>query len=190
MKRRNFHVILCFVIILLCGCGGTKNAEKIGLRTQQIETLKNVVDTKSYTIEVNTAYPMQTYAVTRVTNALLQNTGNSASRINVNGNFIEVKNDSIKGVLSYFGEVRTVNSYNPRDGGINFEGLPTTYEVTENEKKQTLNIEFDIKNKIEPYNVIIQLYPDKSATVIVNSPYRTSIRYDGTLKPSEVEENL
>lgn len=183
MKRLKTLALLGMVLGLFWGCGGTKSAESIALKNRQFEELKELIATKSYMIEVKTAYPMQTYAVTQITNTLMRNTGNSAGRIDVTGNFIEVKGDSVRGGLSYYGEVRMANSLDPRDAGINFKGEPHSYEVTENDKKQTLRVEFDIKgNTMELFSVIMELYPNKNATVIVNSVNRTTIRYDGRLK--------
>lgn len=172
---------------LLWSCGSTKSTETLVLEKRQFEELKEIVATKVYTIAVNTAYPMQTYAVTQITNSLMRNTGNNAARIDVTGNYIEVKVDSVEGGLAYFGEVRIANTLDPRDSGINFKGEPLSYEVFENIEKQTLNVEFDIKgNSMELFSVIMQLYPNKRAAIIVNSPYRNSIRYDGKL--NEIEE--
>lgn len=189
MKRLSSITIIGVVFSLVLGCGGTKSAADIALKTQQFEALKNLVATKSYTIDVKTAYPMQTYAVTQITNALLRNTGNNAGRIDVTGNFIDVKGDSAEAGLSYYGEVRIANSLDPRDAGIIFKGEPHSYEVTVNEKKQTLSVEFDIKsNTMELFSVIMELYPNKRAAIFVNSPNRNSIRYDGTIRA--FEENI
>ena len=154
------------------------------MKNSQFETLKELVAGKSFEISVATAYPMNTYAVIQVTSALLRNTGNAPGRINVmaNGDYIKIKGDTIQGELSYFGEVRNVGVYNPSDSGISFEGAPTSYEVTENEKKQSIRLEIDIKSKLERFTVVMELYPNNKATVFINSMNRTSIRYDGTVK--------
>ncbi len=177
------------VMGLVLGCSGTKSVEDIALKNQQFEELKELVATKSFMIEVKTAHPMQTYAVTQVTNALLRNTGNNAGRIDVTGDYIRVKADSVKGGLSYYGEVRIANTLDPRDSGINFDGEPLSYEVSENEKKQILSVEFDIKgNTMELFSVIMQLYPNKRVTIFINSPNRNSIRYDGRLNALDETE--
>ena len=183
MKRWTTLILLGMVLGLLWSCGGTKSAEAIALKNRQFEEVKELIATKSFMIEVKTAYPMQTYAVTQITNTLMRNTGNSAGRIDVTGDYIRVKADSVKGGLSYYGEVRIANTLDPRDAGINFEGETLSYEVFENEKKQILSVRFDIKgNTMELFSVIMQLYPNKRVTVFINSPNRNSIRYDGKLK--------
>ncbi len=181
-KHYKFLAIIGLTIGVLSGCGGTKSAAEIALNTEKLEAIKNDVASKSYSIEVHTAYPTQTYAVTQITNALMRNTGNSASRIDVTGNSIKVKGDTIQGILPYIGEVRAGSPMSSRDVGIEFKGQPISYKVIDNNKRQTLDIEFQIKDKIERYDIIIQIYPDKSTTILVNCRYRTSIRYDGTFK--------
>lgn len=185
MKLRNVFAVLAMLAVLLWGCGGTQSTAEMALKTQQLESLKDLVATKSFTIDVKTAHPMQTQAVTRITNALMRNTGNNAGRIDVSGDYITVKGDTVKAGLSYFGEVRIANSLNPDDAGVNFNGEPLSYEVSENEKKQTVDIEFDIRGRTEPFMVIIQLFPNKRAAIFVNSPYRNSIRYDGVVRATE-----
>ncbi len=190
MKRWTSFVLLGMVVGLLWSCGGTKSAESIALKNRQYEELKILVATKSFVFNAETAYPMQTYAVMQVNNALLRNTGNSAGRISLtgNGDYVKIKGDTVQASLAYFGEVRIVTSIDPRDAGINFDGKPYSYEVTANEKKQTITVAFDVKENTEQFSVIMQLYPNKRITVFINSVNRASIRYDGKLKELDETE--
>ncbi|MGB5500058.1 MAG: DUF4251 domain-containing protein [Maribacter sp.] len=189
MKQLKTLALLGMVLGLFWSCSSTQSAADIALKSRQFEELKELIASKSYMIEVRTAYPMQTYAVTRITNALMRNTGNNAARIDVTGNFIEVNGDSVNGGLSYYGEVRIANTLDPRDSGIIFKGETLSYEVFENDKKQILSVEFDIKgNSMELFSAIMQLYPNKRVSIIINSPNRNSIRYDGKLIEQEETE--
>ena len=180
-------MLLGMVIGLFWSCGATKSAESIALKNRQFEALKTLVATKSFVFNAETAYPMQTFAVMQVTNALLRNTGNAPGRISLrgNGDYIKINGDNVQAELAYFGELRVVSSMDPSDSGINFKGVPSAFDVAENEKKQTIRLEFDIRAKTEPFSVIMQLYPNKRATIFVNSINRTSIRYDGTINAFE-----
>ena len=190
MKQWKNIALLGMVLGLFWSCGGTKSAEAIALKNRQYEELKTLVATKSFVFNAETAYPMQTYAVMQVNNALLRNTGNSAGRISLtgNGDFIMVKGDTVRAALAYFGEVRIVTSLDPRDAGINFDGEPYSYKVKANEKKQTITVAFDVKENTEQFSVIMQLYPNKRVTVFINSVNRASIRYDGKLKELDETE--
>lgn len=189
MKKIKHFVILGLSAIVFWACNSTQKASAIALKTEQFEALKELVATKSFSIDVKTAHPLQTQAVTQVTTALMRNTGNSPGRIDVTGDFVKIIQDSVKGSLSYFGEVQVVSTLNPQDAGIHFEGKPTTYEVTENSKKQYFKIEFDVKGKAESFEVIMTLFPNNKATIIVNSAYRNSIQYDGNINAIEDRED-
>ncbi|NNG09686.1 MAG: DUF4251 domain-containing protein [Arenibacter sp.] len=183
MKSFKYFVLLGMMAGLFWSCGSTQSAADIALKDRQFGELKELVASKSYAIDVKTAHPMQTYAVTRVTNSLMRNTGNNSGRIDVAGNFINIREDEVEGGLAYYGEVRIANTLDPRDNGIIFKGEPLSYEVLEDEKKQTLKVEFDIKgNSMELFTIIMQLYPSKRASIIINSPNRNSIRYEGNLR--------
>lgn len=178
-------ILLCVIIVgLLQSCGSAKNEEKVKLKTEQFKQLKELAESKSFTFLAETAYPTQTFAVVQVTNALLRNTGNTSGRIYIagNGDYIKVMKDSVSGELSYFGESRVVSSTDPRDTGINFAGKSLNFEITENQKKMVLDLEFEVRSKSDRYNIIMQLYPSKRARIFVNSMNRTSIRYDGEIK--------
>lgn len=190
MKHKRIIVLIVVVLSLIWCCGSSKSEETLIKKEHQLNDLKELVNSKSFIFNAETANPMQTYAVMQVTNALLRNTGSTAGRIYVagNGDYVKIMGDTVKAELSYFGEARVVTSVDPRDSGIHFEGQPTNYKVSENEKKKTLTLEFDIKSKSDQYNVIMQLYPSKHAKIFVNSTSRTSIRYDGEIEPLHIEK--
>lgn len=184
--KRLFAPFLSIVLTIgfLVGCSSTKSAEETALKNQQFDELKELVADRSFVFSAESAYPMQSYAVLQVNNALFRNTGNSAGRIDLagNGDFIKVIGDTVLGKLPYFGEVRVVSSLDPNDSGINFNGTPDAYEVIENQKKQTLRLKFDIKQKSERFTVIMELFPNKRSTVFINCQNRTPMRFDGKVK--------
>ena len=183
MKRFNYIGILLLVLLLFWSCGSTKNDMASNSKEKQLVQLKELIATKSYKFNAETAHPMQTYAVTQVTNVLLRNTGSTAGRISLmgNGDYIKVQGDTVNAELAYFGERRMGFSTDPMDNGINFEGKPKKYEVTEHSKKKILNIEFETGSKSEQYNVVMRVFPSKRATVYISSINRTAIRYDGEI---------
>jgi len=190
MKILRIILLYVFFVGLLQSCGSLKSEEDITLKNEQFKQLKELVESRSFKFIAETAHPMQTYAVTQVTNALLRNTGNTAGTIFLTGrgDYIKVIRDSIKAELSYFGELRIVSSIDPRDSGINFNGEPLNFTITENEKKKTINLEFDINTKTDQYNVIMQIYASKRTNIVVNSLNRTSIRYGGEIVRLEEKE--
>jgi len=190
MKKYDRISTLILALILFWSCGSTKNEMSDNTKEQQLNLLKELIDSRSYKFMAETAHPMQTYDVMQITNALLRNTGNTAGRISLlgNGDYLTIKGDTVKAELAYFGERRMGFSIDPRDNGIHFEGKPSKYEVKENTKKKTLNIEFETGSKTEQYNVVMRVYPSKHATVYISSINRTSIRYDGEIVKLEEKE--
>lgn len=182
--RRYYNItILVLALLLFWSCRSTKNDLVNNSKESQLIQLKELVASRSFKFKADTAYPMQTYDMMQVTNALLRNTGNTAGRISLmgNGDYITVKGDTVQAELAYFGERRMGFNIDPQDIGIHFEGNPSDYVVIENTKKKTLNIEFKTKSKTEQYDVIMSVYPSKSATVYISSTNRTSMRYDGEI---------
>ncbi|MBT8393621.1 MAG: DUF4251 domain-containing protein [Bacteroidia bacterium] len=178
-------LLLCALIVgLNLSCGSAKSEKNNELKNKQYIKLIELVESKSFSFHAESAYPTQTFAVMQVTNALLRNTGNAAGRIYIAGNsdYIKVMQDSVSAELSYFGELRVVSSTDPRDTGIKFKGESLNFKITKNNKKRRLNIEFDVKSRSDRYNVNMQVYPSKRASIFLSSMNRTSIRYDGEIK--------
>ncbi len=190
MKTQVPYLFIGLIFVLLFSCSSTESEAMKEAKIQQFNELKELVEDKSFKFIAETAHPMQTYAVTQVTNALLRNTGNSSGTIFLTGrgDYIKVMKDTVSAELSYFGEVRFVGSIDPSDSGINFDEESLNFTTTENEKKKTLNLEFDVNSKTDRYNVIMQIYPSKRTNVIINSSNRTSIRYGGKIVRLEEQE--
>lgn len=182
MRQTKYISIVMIISILFWSCGSTYDSAG-NSRESQLNELRELLDTKSFKFMAETAHPMQTYAVTQVTNALLRNTGNTSGTIFLTGrgDYLKVMGDTITAELSYFGELRMVSSIDPRDSGINFTGELSNFSIKESKKKKKLNVEFDVKTKIDKYNIIMQLYPSQRANIVVNSSNRTSIRYEGEI---------
>lgn len=182
MRQTKYISIVMIISILFWSCGSTYDSAG-NSRESQLNELRELLDTKSFKFIAETAHPMQTYAVTQVTNALLRNTGNTSGTIFLTGrgDYLKVMGDTITAELSYFGELRMVSSIDPRDSGINFTGELSNFSIKESKKKKKLNVEFDVKTKIDKYNIIMQLYPSQRANIVVNSSNRTSIRYEGEI---------
>jgi len=187
MKRYKYILILVMALLLFWSCSSTKNDIANNSKTNQFIQLKELIASRSFKFKAETAYPVQTYDMMQVTNALLRNTGNTAGRISLMGNddYITIKGDSVQAELAYFGERRMGFNTDPQDIGVHFEGKPKTYDVIENTKKKTFNIEFETRWKTEQYDVTLLVYPSKNATVFISSTNRTSIRYDGKIEKLE-----
>ncbi len=197
MKKTTVHhrlnlFLLIGLLSLLWTC---KSADKAENRANDLLALEQLSEQKDYRVDVKVAFPFNTFATTQVLNALLiQNAGNNPNRIDVggDGNFIEIRNDSVKGYLPFFGE-RRINggSYGPNEAGIQFEGKLENYTKQVNEKKGKLVLEFSTeqtKNGSDSYDVIIEIYPNENTMVTVTPTYKTYMRYSGTLTAVDAVE--
>jgi hypothetical protein len=191
MKHNGYYASILLVLFLFWSCGSSKNDMTDKTKEIQVNQLKELVTSGSFKFKAESAHPMQTYDVMRITNSILRNTGNTSGRISLmgNGDHITIENDTVHAELAYFGERRMAFSTDPKDNGIRFEGKPENYVVKENSKKKILNIEFKVKSNTEQYDVVMRVYPSKRATVYISSLNRTSIRYDGEIiRPEESEK--
>ncbi len=152
------------------------------------EALVALLENNAYKIDIHTVYPFNSAATTRVINSILTSTtGNSASRINVqgNGNFIQVQDDTVEGYLPYFGEQRQGGGrYGASDNGILFDNAPEEYKVFRDKKSGMPMITFTTHNKnhrAESYDVNIAVSTNKRVVVNISSTHRSSIRYIGSL---------
>ena len=72
--------------------------------------------------------------------------------------------------------------YGQTNTGIKFEGGPTDFEISKDDKKNTYSIKFDVNDRSEAFQVNMTLFPNMTASVNINSNERFSIRYQGTVK--------
>jgi len=175
------------VFILLINCTSTKTVTE----TQQKELI-SWGNEKPFEIISHRALPMPTAAFNAVANSGLLAPGNSASNIDLIGstNYFRMKGDTISAHLPYFGERRFGGNYGGTDGGISFDGVPDSKEITWNSKKQRVEMRFKIKQERdnENYDILIFLFSNHTTRIDINSSERTSISYVGHIEALEAKE--
>ena len=183
MTLKRSIILLSFVSFLIaCGSANVNSAADEA-------TLQAMMETKSFEIISQSASPQNTTAFNAVANSGLLMPGSSAGLISLigNTNYLKVHGDTISGFLPFYGERRLGGSYGTQDVGIKFEGIPSDYEVKIG-KKNVREIRFTIHDKeqrSEEYQIRINIYPNLSANINVNSSHRTSISYRGHASTSE-----
>ncbi|MEA1786382.1 DUF4251 domain-containing protein [Arenibacter sp. GZD96] len=163
---------------LLFSCSGTQKS------AASIAQLDALVRSKNLEIRSNWAAPMLSRGVMAISNSGLLMPGSTAGRIDIigNANFIKIQGDTLSAYLPYYGERQMGGGY-ARNSGIEFKGIPTTYEVTQNEPKKTYTIRFTISESTENYQVFINIGTDLATTVSINSSQRDAINYYGNARP-------
>ncbi|WP_082438602.1 DUF4251 domain-containing protein [Nonlabens sp. YIK11] len=176
-------VLLLIAILSITACSVQKTGSPA-----EFEALTNkVVNGDTLRIEMDAAYPLNTYASQQVIQQLMRNTGNTANRIDLSGDsyFLEIHPDMVKASLPFFGERRQGAGYNnPQDSGINFEQAPEDYLYTADNEAYKYEIEFDANDKTENYDVDVVVFANGKATVYVRSTTRTVMQYQGRVVPT------
>ncbi len=188
------YIIGISSLMLVISCGSSKTfSDDDRLAYAELQAL---VASQRFEINSDVARPMATAAFSQLANSGILQPGSNIANIDISGNpnSLKVKGDSIIGYFPYFGEQRFGAGYpGNRHQGIEFRDLPETYEVTTNDKKQSVNIKInidDLHRNGENYNLFITLFPNNRSVISINSTTRTVIEYSGKVKPlkDEVED--
>ncbi len=176
-------LLLVLIFGITLGCG---SAAKVTQRSEAVAAFTRFVEQNTFEFRANTAYPMTTQAFNSVANSGILPPGSNSGAIQLIGipNFIKVYGDSVSGNLPFYGE-RQFGGGLTSNAGIEFKGIPKTYNQTYNEAKNRYDIAFEISDEMERHQVKITLFPNRSANVSVNSNQRNSIRYVGTVEAIE-----
>ena len=183
-----------FLAILLISCGNTKTYTEQEQRAFQ--TVKDMVTARNFEIESNFARPMASVAFTQVANSGILGLGNTANSINISGtsNNLSVKGDTISGHFPYFGEQHFGGGYpGASHQGIEFKDIPENYEMTIDEKKHVITINFSIDDQYrnnERYNLFITIFQNKSSSIQINSTNRSSIEFVGSARSLKEDSSV
>lgn len=153
---------LLTMIILLSGCSASSSTAKQEKKAAQYEEMVALIDGGTFEFTVRSANPSGGQSV-QITSSYS----------------LDAKEGIYKAYLPYFGRSHNV-SYGG-DGGVEFEGEPAELNITKDEKKQSITIKFNIKNKDERYDCILLISSGGTGTLTVSSSKRTPISYYGLI---------
>ncbi|WP_185963120.1 DUF4251 domain-containing protein [Flavobacterium gawalongense] len=106
--------------------------------------------------------------------------------LTTNSNYVEFKPDKIKSEMPFFGRAYSGVAYGSRDGGLNFEGSPKEFTVEKGRK--TYQIKTTVKGDTDVYQLFLSVSSGGNATLTINSNNRSSISYNGEIRPIEKKE--
>ncbi len=185
-KANKIVALKRIILITLLGafiysCTALKN-NTTALSSKDLDTF---VSNEPIEVDLRWAEPQMTMAMMQVRNMGLAPVGSTAGRIDISGqaSFLRISKDSVSGRLPFFGERQFGSTYNTIDNGINFEGIPKNYKITDG-KRSSKVISFtvkDSKTKAESYNVRLVVYTNLSCLLDVNSSHRFPISYRGRI---------
>ncbi|UGU16847.1 DUF4251 domain-containing protein [Sinomicrobium kalidii] len=174
-----FHYFSCLILFAVCcSCIGTKNTVS---DARDLEVLDSLVQQRRFKVVNDWANPRVTTAMMNISGLL--GPQNNVQRINLmgNSNYLEVKGDSVKAYLPYFGERQMGGGYNPDGQAIQFDQEATDFDANYIEAKKLYRITFKARKNSESFDVVLEIYANKKTVLMVNSMQRNPIRYDGTV---------
>jgi hypothetical protein len=186
MRQFFVNLYYCLLLLALVGCGPSKSSSDPELIAEQFKALQTLIESKNFKFEAEISYPLQTAAVSQVANSFLKYTGNTGSRIRLDAGFyMRVRGDSAKATLPFIGEIRDASLRNSKNGNISFNNVHKDYSYDYTPKNASVIVEFKTTDGTESFDVLLEAFPNRFATLSVSSSKRTQIRYSGTLKPNE-----
>lgn len=158
---KNIWLLWLMGIVLLLGgqplCGQTKKEK----REQKAQQVKELIESKRFTIDVNRAVPM------------------GGRSLNLTSPYtLEMRGDSALSYLPYFGRAYTI-PYGGGDG-LRFEKSITDYQTSFN-KKGTAQIKFRARTDDDTYTFNVQIFSNGSATINVGPVNKQHITFHGEL---------
>jgi hypothetical protein len=160
MKR--IHLFLAGAIIGLVAAGQMScSPSKAAARSERAETVKQQLESRRYTIDVDRMLPMQGPSQHLTTNYSLT-----------------LKGDTVISYLPYFGRAYSV----PYGGGkgLNFEATVSDYSLVF-DAKDVAKISFRTRSDDDFYLYEVQVFNNGKATVRVTSNNRQGITFYGQL---------
>ena len=97
--------------------------------------------------------------------------------------FLELKGDTVRSYLPYFGQAYQAPMMSPSQG-LNFETIAKSIRVAKT-KKDVSRIEIEMKTDEDTYSYVIELYDSGKAYIHVRSQHRDPISFDGDFVPKE-----
>lgn len=164
---KNVRLLWLLGIVLLLAGQSLYAQSKKEKREQKAKEIKELIDSKRFTIDVNRALPMR------------------GRTINLTSPYsLEMRGDSVISYLPYFGRAYSV-PYGGGDG-LRFEKSITDYQASFN-KKGTAQIQFRTRSDDDTYAFDMQVFSNGSATINVTPVNRQSITFHGELAPKKQE---
>lgn len=97
-------------------------------------------------------------------------------------NAMEFHPDLIKSYLPFFGRAFGGVGYGGGNG-MEFEGKPTVYTVEK--KKRSYQIKVEVRGELDSYTILLSVYFEGNAYLVINSNNRSAISYDGDIEAFE-----
>lgn len=176
-------MLYLFIITIFSACGSSRK-----LSEQDFLTFKNNLQENNIEVTFEWARPLGLGNVQGIDQLLIN--GSDPNNINLvgNTNFFRTKNDSLQIELPYYGSHQITAPVPGSNIGISFEGIPETKTLEFNTEKQKAVLKYDFTTENDNYNMILTLFPRKTAFLSVTSDRKTAISYEGNWRILQTED--
>lgn len=164
MKKRTrlqaAALIPLFVVTLFISCGPTK------------ESANEKIDPELEAFIASLNFVFVTDLVEPTRRGLL--TSNSA--------FMKMQGDSVQMNLPYAGTSHVAKMGGGR-GGLRFTSKATKIRTNKNDKRNSFDLDFNIRNKGESFTCNLRVFSKGRAVLNINSSQRSNVQYEGLIRP-------
>ncbi len=179
---RGVGFLFGFIAVLIIGsCGSTQSI----LGTPQEKAMvDSLIANRAFRIVNQWALPTMSTSMMKLSSSGILGPGNSGQRIDLsgNGNYLEIKGDSVRAFLPFFGERQMGGGYNADGGGIRFDQVANDISFHYDESKNIHIVRFSAKDGSESFEVTLNVFSNKKSSLLVSSSQRDMIRYQGTIE--------
>ena len=162
---KNVRLFWLLGIVLLLAGQSLYAQSKKEKREQKANEVKELIDSKRFTIDVNRAIPM------------------GGRSLNLTSPYsLEMRGDSVISYLPYFGRAYSA----PYGDRLRFEESITDYQCSFN-KKGTAQIQFRTRSDDDTFAFSVQVFSNGSATINVTPVNKQNITFYGELAPKKKE---
>jgi hypothetical protein len=164
MKTVVLSFFLSFSMLIGFAQEKTKQQIKEEKKLAKQKEVEALVNSKEFEFEGDMAYPQ----------------GGRSIDLTTNPNFLRFKNDSIYSEMPYFGRAYAGVAYGGGSGGLDFKGPVKDYSVTKGKKNYIIKAE--VRDNSDNYSIILTVYFEGGASLIISSNNRDSINYRGSIE--------
>ena len=172
---------------VLLGIAGCASNSKSQSSPEELEAFRNLVEQRSFMIDVEWAKPLATRSMNAIAESGLLPLGSMLNRIDLGGteSYLRVSGDSAMARFPYYGERQFPGTYNNINNALEFVGVPEEFEISP--KKDGYQMNFVINNGNESFQVSALLLPSNTSSITVASSHRSFIQYYGKVS-ADIQE--
>lgn len=163
--KKIITIFLSFFVLIGFSQEKTKQQIKQEQKAAKEKVIVALLESKKFEFVADMAYPQGMRSISMISNS----------------NFFRVQNDSIHSEMPFFGRAYSGAGYGGSGGGgLDFKGVAKDYSLVKD--KKAYKIKADVKDNTDLYTIILTVFFEGNANLVINSSNRSSISYKGTIE--------